>query len=111
MTPSLLVVIVVVGAVAILYVAARRATTIAELAIRDGRIRVVRGGIAPSVLADLGDVARRPAIRAARVRIVRARGRAEITISGEVSAAQQQQIRNVIGSVPLARLVNARRRR
>jgi hypothetical protein len=32
-------------------------------------------------------------------------------VSGAVSPAQLQQLRNVVGSVPLAKLVNARRRR
>ena len=99
MDPTLIVVVAVV-AVGILYVAARRATTIALLEIRDGRIQVLHGGIAPSVLSGLGDVVRRPPIRAARVRIVRASGRAEVTSTGDASPAQVQQIRNVTGACP-----------
>ena len=91
-----------------LYVAARRAITVAELDIANGRLRVVRGGIAPSILADLRDVAQRPPIRSLRVRIVRSSGRAEVRLSGAVGDDQAQRIRNVVGSVPLARLVNAR---
>lgn len=96
---------------AALYVSARRAITIAELSVENGGVRVVRGGIAPPVLADLRDVARRPPIADLRVRIVRASGRAEVQLIGRVSEEQAQRIRNVVGSVPLARLMNARRRR
>ena len=45
-----------------------------------------------------------------KVRIVRSSGLAEVTFRGEVSDAHAQRIRNVIGSVPLARLVNAKRK-
>ena len=72
-------------AVGALYVAARRAVTIAELDIERGIIRVVR----------------------LQVRILRSPGRAEVQLIGSVTDHQAQQIRNVIGRVPLARLVNA----
>lgn len=90
-----------------LYVAARRAVTIAELEIERGNVRVVRGGIAPPILADLRDVAKRPPIDDLRVRILRSSGRAEVKLFGRVTDRQAQQIRNVVGRVPLARLVNA----
>src|SRR5690606_4544981 len=102
---------VTIGAIALVYVAARRAVTVAELEIESGVVRVVRGGIAPPVLGDLRDVASRPPIRELRVRILRSSGRAEVVLIGEVSEQQAQRIRNVIGSVPLARLINAPRRR
>jgi hypothetical protein len=102
---------VAVAALAALYVAARRAVTIAELDIRHGVVDVVRGGIAPPVLADLRDVAKRPPIDGLRVRILRSSGRAEVELRGRVTGEQAQRIRNVVGSVPLARLVNAPRRR
>jgi hypothetical protein len=94
------------GALGVLYVAALRATTIADLEIERGVVRVVRGGIAPPILADLRDIARAPPIERARIRIVRSSGRAEVMTHG-VTSEQAQRIRNVIGSVPLARLVNA----
>jgi hypothetical protein len=106
----------VTGSVAVLfglYVAARRAVTIAELQIQQGTLRVVRGGLPPSVLADLRDVASKPPIVALRVRIHRSNGRAAIELdgpSGGVSPEQAQRIRNVVGNVPLARLMSGRRR-
>ena len=108
--PMVIGIAVTIGAFGALYVAARRATTVAELSIERGNVRVVRGGIAPPILADLRDVARKPPIASLRVRIVRSSGRAEVQLSGRVSDAQAQQIRNVVGSVPLARLMNAHRK-
>jgi hypothetical protein len=105
-----LAILVVVPTLAALYVAASRAVTVAELSIEHGVLRVVRGGIAPAILADLRDVAKSPPIADLEVKIVRASGRAEVRFRGQVSDAQAQRIRNVVGSVPLARLTNARRR-
>jgi hypothetical protein len=96
---------------AALYASARRAVTIAELTVDSGVVRVVRGGIAPPVLADLRDVAKAPPIKDLRIRIVRSSGRASVELRGQVPDPQAQRIRNVIGSVPLARLVNAAVRR
>jgi hypothetical protein len=98
-------------ALALLLVAARRAVTVCAAEVRGGRLIVRRGGLAPRILADLGDVVQRPPITRAALRIVRDRGLAKVEIRGEVSPAQAQQIRNVIGSVPLAKLVNATKRR
>jgi hypothetical protein len=55
-------------------------------------------------------VAARPKIAQVTVRVVRARGHAALEVNGTMPPAQLQQLRNVVGSVPLAKLVNARRR-
>lgn len=104
---SVVAAVVALASLGALYLAARRATTIAVLAIDGGNVRVETGGIAKPVLADIRDVARTPLIDGARLRIVRAGGRAELQIEGNVSAAQKQRLRNVVGSVPLARLINS----
>jgi hypothetical protein len=93
-----------------LYWTARNAVTICVIDVERGKIRVRRGGIAARVLADVGDVVRRPRVERARIRIVRERGFAKLHMTGSLTDAQMQQLRNVIGSVPLAKLVNARRR-
>lgn len=99
---------VAVAALAALYVASLRATTIVDLAIEKGKIRVVRGGVAPPILADLRDIARDASIKEGHIRVTRASGRAEVHLRGEIDERAAQRIRNVIGSVPLARLINAR---
>ncbi|MFO0735980.1 MAG: DUF3634 family protein [Labilithrix sp.] len=107
---SIVFIAVVVAALGGLYLASLRATTIVDLAIEAGRMRVVRGGVAPPILADLRDIVRDPPVAEGHVRVVRASGRAEVELRGAIDERQAQRIRNVIGSVPLARLVNAKRK-
>ncbi len=95
---------------ALVWRAARDAISVCVIDVKNGRAKVRRGGIAPRILADIGDVVRRPPIARATIRIVRDAGRAQMKMTGDASDAQRQQLRNVIGSVPLAKLVNARRR-
>jgi hypothetical protein len=87
--------------------AARSATTICVLRVRDGRATISAGKLAPRIFSDIGDVVRTPPVRSAVIRIVKRDGRAEVRASGELSPAQAQRVRNVVGSVPLARLRNA----
>jgi hypothetical protein len=89
---------------------ARSAITIAVAEIRDGKVEITRGGIAPRVLGDLRDIASRPRITSATVRIIRAKDRARVEVSGNVSEQQVQRLRNVIGNVPVAQLMKADRR-
>jgi hypothetical protein len=99
---------IAIGLVA-LYVSARAAITVCVLEVVAGQVHVRSGGLAPRILADIEDVVARPNIERATLRIVRDRGSAVLEVKGAVSAAQRQQLRNVVGSVPLAKLVNARR--
>lgn len=101
--------VVAVGAIVAFRILTRRALTIAELAIEDGAVRLVRGGIPASVLNDLRDIVRNPPVRTAKIRILRAARQAQVVTHGEISAGQIQRIRNVIGNVPLTRLATARR--
>jgi hypothetical protein len=100
-----------VAAMVLLWFAARGAITVCVAQVRDGRLEVTHGGIAPRLLADLADVVARPRVDRATLRIVRSRGMADVEIKGDLSEAQVQRVRNVIGSVPLAKLVNTRARR
>ena len=98
----------VLAAMLLLWTVARNATTICVLDIKIGKVTARRGAIAPGVLSDIRDVARRPKVRRATVRITRSRGRAVVSLRGTLTPDQQQQIRNVIGTVPLAKLARAR---
>ncbi|MGA7124542.1 MAG: DUF3634 family protein [Polyangiaceae bacterium] len=89
---------------------ARAAITIAVLEIVDGEIRVARGGLSPRVLNDLRDVATRPRIKSATLRVVRAKDRARVEVRGIVSDHQLQRLRNIVGNVRLSQLVRAGRR-
>lgn len=101
-----LVILVVLGcALAWLGVAARGAITVCIAEVVDGTLTVTHGGVVPPVLADLRDIVRKPPVKRATLRIVRDKGRARLDATGTASSAQLQQIRNVIGTVPLARLM------
>ena len=101
-----LVIVVALGlALAWLGVSARRAITICIAEVVDGSLTVTHGGLVPQVLGDLRDIVKRPPVRRATLRVIRAKGRARLEVQGAVSDAQLQQIRNVIGTVPLARLL------
>ncbi len=100
--------IAAVVALASLWAAARGAITVCVLDVTAGKTAVRRGAIAPRVLADIADVLERPAVTRATLRIVRDAGYARLEIRGDVSAVQAQRLRNVIGSLPLARLANGR---
>ncbi|HXN30720.1 MAG TPA: DUF3634 family protein [Polyangiaceae bacterium] len=89
---------------------ARAAITVALMEIRDGEVHLTRGALSPRVLDDLRDVAARPRIKRATVRIVRAKDRARVEVRGEVSDPQLQRMRNIVGNVRLAQLVRAGRR-
>jgi hypothetical protein len=89
---------------------ARAAITIALVEIRDGEVQLTRGGLSPRVLNDLRDVASRPRIKSASVRIFRAKDHARVEVNGNVSEQQLQRLRNIVGNVRLAQLVRAGRR-
>jgi len=107
----LIVIVAILAFLAAIWAAARNATTVCVLEVTKGKVTVTRGALAPRVLSDIGDVVSRPKkVAHATIRISRARGRAEVELRGTLSKDQQQQLRNVIGTVPLAKLENGKRR-
>jgi hypothetical protein len=107
----LVVTLVVFGALGLLFAASRNATTLCLLEISNGAATVARGSLPSGLLSDVRDVVRRPAVGHASVRIVRRAGRAEVVATGDLSDAQKQQLRNIIGRVPLAKLMSGGERR
>jgi hypothetical protein len=94
----------------LVWVNARSAITIAVAEIQDGRLEVTRGALSPRVLGDLRDIVSRPRVKSATVRILRAKDRARVEVTGDISDQQVQRLRNVVGNVPVAQLVKADRR-
>ena len=92
-----------------LWVSARRAITICVLEIVDGEIEVSRGSLTPRILSDMGDIAKRPKVKSATIRLLRARDFAKVDASGPFTVEQLQQLRNVVGNIPIAKLVGNRR--
>jgi hypothetical protein len=102
--PLLVVIVAILVALVGLWAMARNATTVCVLEVTKGKMLVTRGGIAPRILSDLRDVVAKPKVSHATVRVTRAKDRAEVELRGDLTKAQKQQIRNVIGTVPLAKL-------
>jgi hypothetical protein len=102
--------IAVAGAIllflAALWFAARRDITVCVLQVEDGKMSIVSGTISPRVLSDLRDVVGRPRVKSASVRILRAKDRATVEASGKLTSDQVQQLRNIVGSIPIAKLAN-----
>jgi hypothetical protein len=94
----------------LVWASSRAAITLAVAQISDGKLEITQGGLSPRVLGDLRDIAARPRIKSATLRVLRAKDRARVEVHGEVSEQQVQRFRNVIGNVPMAQLVNANRR-
>jgi hypothetical protein len=89
---------------------ARSAITIAVAEVSEGKLEITRGGLSPRVVGDLRDIVARPKVASATVRILRAKDRARVEVHGDVSAQTVQRIRNVVGNVPVAQLVNKGRK-
>jgi hypothetical protein len=109
---EVLVAIAVLTAVAlgILWYAARGAITVAIAEVREGKLELTHGELSPRVLADLRDVVKRPRVTQGTVRILRQKDRASVEARGDFSDAQLQQLRNVVGNVPIAKLMNAKKK-
>jgi hypothetical protein len=95
-------------ALGILWFAARGAITVAICDVKDGKLELTHGNLSPRVLSDLKDVVKRPRVAYGSVRVVRKRDRATVEAKGDFTDAQMQQLRNVIGTVPLAKLTRER---
>jgi hypothetical protein len=69
------------------------------------------GHVPARMLADVGDVVKRPNVAHALVRIVVDGGAPRVLVTGSLTSAQVQQLRNVVGGYPLAKLRSTPRRR
>ena len=95
-------------ALGILWFAARGAITVAICEVREGRLELTHGDLSPRLVADLKDVVKRPKVGQGTVRVVRHKDHATVEARGDFSDAQLQQLRNVVGTVPLAKLTHKR---
>src|SRR5262249_18700748 len=100
----------VLFALVVLWAAARAAITVCVAEVKNGKLIVTRGALAPRVLDDLRDIVKRPRVRSATLRVVRAKDKARIEVRGNVGEAQLQRLRNVIGNTPLAQLTRKTRK-
>jgi len=92
-----------------LWLSARRAITICVLEVTNGVVSVAKGSLAPRVLSDVEDVVKRPKVKSATLRLSRARDFAKLDASGTLTKIQRQQLQNLVGNVPVAKLAGTRR--
>ncbi|MFO0756552.1 MAG: DUF3634 family protein [Byssovorax sp.] len=92
-----------------LVVSLMRANELFCLKIKDGKVRVARGRIPPSLLGDLTDILGKPRVMEGTLRGVIEDRSARVYAEAELTDAQKQQIRNVVGAVPVAKIRNAPR--
>jgi hypothetical protein len=97
-----------IGLLAI-FVSARGAVTVCVLEVVDGRVTVAKGNLAPRVLSDMEDIFKRPKVKRATVRLTRAKDFAKLEASGTLTKVQHQQLQNVVGNVPIAKLAGTKR--
>jgi hypothetical protein len=84
--------------------ALRRSRELFVVRVRHGRATFVRGRIPQALLDDIAEVVKNPPVGAARLYVVRRRGRAALVTKGQLGPHQGQQLRNVIGQYPLQRI-------
>src|SRR5262245_8777664 len=94
-----------------LVVSIRRSTELFKLKVRDGKAHFVRGRIPQSLLSDVNDIVRSPAIARAEIRAVRRGGKARLEANGELTPEQRQRLRNVLGAYSLQRIMAGGRTR
>jgi threonine dehydrogenase-like Zn-dependent dehydrogenase len=92
-----------------LWLSARGAITICVLEVVDGRVTLAKGSLAPRVFADVEDIVKRPKVKSATLRLTRAKDFAKLEASGSLSKVQRQQLQNLVGNVPVAKLAGTRR--
>jgi len=86
-----------------LWIALSRSNELFVIDVDRGVPRAVRGRLPQRLLDDLADVVKRPRLPAARFKVVVEDRRARlVVIRGTIPAAQLQQLRNVVGTYPVA---------
>lgn len=93
-----------------LWFSTRAAITLCVIEVDNGKARLLTGGLAPRVLDDVREVVKRPKVKWAKVRVLRAKDHARVEAEGDLTKEQLQQLRNVIGVVPLAKLAGIRKK-
>jgi hypothetical protein len=76
--------------------ALRGSPELARLAVRDGKLSLLRGRVPPRLLDDFGDVLSRRTILRADIRVVLDGGRPRVVATG-VTDDELQQLRNIVG--------------
>jgi hypothetical protein len=87
-----------------LVISLRRAGELFCVTVRDGKVTFRRGRLPQRLLDDICDVVSRPQVKRATIRVVREAARPRAIITGDVSPATRQRLRNVVGTFSTAKL-------
>ena len=87
-----------------LVVAIRRSTELFVVQVRHGEPRLVRGRLPHRLYNDLCDVLARARVQEAQLRVVVEGGTPRLRPSQDISRGTEQQLRNVIGTFPIAKI-------
>ena len=90
-------------------VSIRRSNELFVLQVRKGRTRFLRGRMPRKLLQDIGDVVRKPRVVSAEIRVVREGGVPRVQAKGQLSDAQVQRLRNVVGTYDIAQIQSGQR--
>lgn len=104
---TLIALVVLVLIILPLGVAISRSTELFVLRVDRGRVLVIRGRLPGTLLRDLQDIFEHSQ-ETGRVCVTVERRIAEIRVYGEISTTTHQQLRNVIGNVPIQRIRSGR---
>jgi Protein of unknown function (DUF3634) len=102
-------ILVALVAVVGLWLLLRRANELCAIRIRNGDARLVRGRAPGRLLYDVAEIARRAQVSDAYVRVVSESGSPVAKVSGAVSEATVQQLRNVVGEHQVVHFRTGRR--
>ena len=90
------------AAIGIILVITRHATLLFEANVQQGRIQHLRGRAPKRLVRDFHDVLRLRPVPTATLRVHSAGDHAELRVKGEITAAEVQRLRNVLGMYSVA---------
>jgi hypothetical protein len=88
--------------------AAQRANELFAVRVDRGSVRHIRGRLPPALLSAIADVVARPPVTRATVRAVLRNRFPALEVDGRMPDYQVQQLRNVLGQFPAARIRGGR---
>ncbi len=91
----------ILGLIGVLLWAATRHNEVFRVAIRGGRVTVVRGRVPPTFLGDLREIVRH--VKDGTVHAVKSGGEARLVVSSSIDERTAQRLRNAFALYPAAK--------
>lgn len=106
-----MILVLAVAAVAVLLWMMRNANLLFSAKVEQGRVVALRGRAPKGLMRDMTDVLRQRPVKQATLRVVVQGGAPALEANGDLSEGEQQRLRNVLGTWPLAKIRAAPYRR